>query len=616
MSALAPVVRLVRRSSGPRGVGKLPLFVCMLAAVAFSSRAWADNPAVEVNDVTFEIGFAKYSAKLVELRGSNLSGAEFKELLTELSKGVSAEALAKLSAESITIPDLALEETIAGNHQLAHYLDVKLTGIQAGKVAAYSVASGALGSDLANGQTMVGTMRGMGGTDVDLPAIARVFAGASSDPAAPQVPLYGTSFADGFEFKMSHADISVGKTTVDDIRGRPLAKPLTEILDKLPKPHAPGEPLSPEDQKAAVGFLPDILDLYAAFSIGKMDMRDFKMTLHGDKDLPIPTVSIALSRYAMTDYANSRIGELAIEGLDIAPPNGKFHLGNFSLKGLEFREALAGMSTLMKKQASQPPGAPPSPEDVRLVKMPKFDGLSFADVNADFAMPPQPGQADTAAEPLRFSIANFDLKPEFWPDGLPKSLSGGLDHLTFSPPPSVPDGDILTAAGFDQFDVSSKVEAQWDEPGQKLTIGTAHLEGKDLGSQTAAATIDNVASDAFSSDPLARQTAWLGALIKSARVSLENKKFFDLMIAYQARHANKPVAEFRSDFVAGVSAALPALLGDSPAAKTLGEAVTTFLNDPKSLDVAFTSKEGIGALDAVMPDQILDKVDLTATANQ
>jgi len=276
-----PVLRPLRGVAG----------LLILGAALQAGAARAGSGTVGVEDVSFGIGFSKYTAKHLDLTDSSLSGADLKALLADIAKSGSADSISKLDAGSIVIPDLALDQNVAGMHQLAHYKNVKLTDIRAGKVGSYSIESGAIGGDMGNGQTMTGVLHRLGGTDIDLPALVRVFTQASADGNAPMQPLYGTAYADGYEIKSPQFTISVGKVTMSGISGRPLKTSLTEIFAKMPKPKKPGTQPAPEDEKAALAFFPAFLDLYAAFSIAKTEFHDLKVVTAGDpRRIPLACV--------------------------------------------------------------------------------------------------------------------------------------------------------------------------------------------------------------------------------------------------------------------------------------------------------------------------------------
>jgi len=242
--------------------------------------------------------------------------------------------------------------------------------------------------------------------------------------------------------------------------------------------------------------------------------------------------------------------------------------------------------------------------------------LTIADMSADFIAPASPGDPEAQPQPVQFSLASFVTRPELWDSGLPKSLLIQLDHLIVKVPPGVQNADVLTAAGFDKVDVSSKFDVAWDEKAQRLTIGAVNVSGKDLGSVTVAATLDNVPPEAFNGDQFTRQAAWLGALLKSHDLKIENQKLYDIIFATQAKQTGKTADEVKSDLITAASVGIPQILGNSPNAKALGDAIAKFLASPKNLHIAIISKDGLGVADMAAPNQIMDKVELSAKANE
>jgi hypothetical protein len=71
--------------------------------------------------------------------------------------------------------------------------------------------------------------------------------------------------------------------------------------------------------------------------------------------------------------------------------------------------------------------------------------------------------------------------------------------------------------------------------------------------------------------------------------------------------------------VAGAAVGIPAMMGNSPASKAIGNAVAKFLADPKTLRISARSRDGLGASDLMMlsdPLALLDKVEISASANE
>ena len=589
-------------------------FVALVIAtvLGFAAVAKADDGTVVVDDLSFEVGIVKYTIRHLEASGTSMSATGIKTLFSRLGTPDAAGQLAQLEANSIVIPEITLEQTIGQNTTTTHYHDVKLSDVHAGKVGAYSIATGEFTGAITTGQSLQGTIHGIAGTDIDLPNLIRVYTQADADASAPLKLLYGSAAIDGMSFKTPMVEMSFGKSVMSDIRGRPLSRPLADILAQMPPQPRPGEPPSPEAQKAAMAFLVSVIGIYGAFSVDKTEMHDVKIIATGDPDKQM-TFSTSIARITMTDYANSRIGEMDFDGLDVTPPMGKFHLGRFLVKGFDFRDWLASLSQIMQQIAADPAAAQIAASQMR---SPKVEDLSVSDFVADFIPPAQPSDPNPQPQPMHMALTNFDLRPVLAANGLPKSFSSTVDHFVFSLPPNIPDSEALAAAGFDKIDISCKLDAQWDEATQRLTIATATLEGANLGKLSIAATADNIPPEAFNGDQFMRQAAWLGALIKSADIRLDNDKLLGIVLAGQAKQMDKTVDEARSELITAAAMGIPALLGNSPAVKVLGDAVAKFLADPKSLHVALNSKDGIGAGDIAAPEQILDKMELKATANE
>jgi hypothetical protein len=102
-------------------------------------------------------------------------------------------------------------------------------------------------------------------------------------------------------------------------------------------------------------------------------------------------------------------------------------------------------------------------------------------------------------------------------------------------------------------------------------------------------------------------------------LTLENKGLFERVIASESRKAKKSPEELRREYGMAAAIAVPAMLGNAPAAKTLGQAVARFVAKPGRLTISMTAKDpaGLGIADLAAtpePAAILDKLEITATA--
>ncbi len=701
----------------------------LLAAAIALLAAPAAAATVGIDDVVLDMGIGKYVIKHMDVTDSTLNADEIKALFTGKATGSLVEQFAKFSAKSIVIPEMQFDQSYGPISQSLVYRDGKITDIVNGVVGQIDFGSATLTAKMPDGKPMGAVMRGIHASKLDLAAGARMVTEAATSSDMPLQPLYSATSIDSYTITLPNLDISMGPATARDLKGRPLTIPLVELFKKLPVPPKDGEKPSLEEMKTLTDFMSGILDVYAAFAIGGMELNDLKVNFTGDpaggvdpvtflmkrvsltdladanlgdltvegidiksakgsahlgkyqlsrfdfkpmlasiaammkylpqledqqKGAPPPPeflkaildvytnyslgkleisdlgfeipedpatgkpVSIAMARFAITDIAKARIGDIALQGVDVRAPQGKLRLGNWSLRGLDYREFLSGIGDYVTSITSMTPGPDGqiAPPDMTKLKMPRLDEMRIDGIDVDTLTPPDAATPEAAPTPVKFSLGAFSIRPGYHASGLPSALAMTADHLKFVFPPDKPEFEMARAAGINDVDLSSKIDAGWNEATQQLKIGEFALSGEGLGKVFVSGTLDNVPREAFIGDEFVRQAAMLGVILTSAEVRVENSTLFQKVLAMQAKQAGQSEAEMKSALIAGAAVGIPTLLGNSPAARTLANAIAKFLADPRTLIVKASAKDGVGAGDIAAPDKILDKVDLTATANE
>ena len=444
----------------------------------------------------------------------------------------------------------------------------------------------------------------------------------TGDPAAGAEPFgvslkrlslknYGDSrlgelTAEGFDVTAAKTTAHLGKYQLRDYDFKKALASAAMMMKILPQLEDKGKAPPPE-------FLTAILDMYRSISLGKFEMTDFSLnTEEAETGKP---VSVALSRFAISDFINARVGEIVLDGIDVKTEQGKVHLGKSALRGFDFKDLLASFGDFMGKMTPGPDGVV-TPPDVSQLKMPKVEEFRIEDISADVMTPPSEDSPEAGPTQVKGSLALFSLRPDLGPLGVPKQLTMVLDHLKMTLPPNDPTMAIARSAGVEEVDLSSKFEGGWNDVTQQLKIGGLSVTGEGLGKFALSGVIDNVPKEAFFGDEFVRQAALLGAVVKSAEIKVENSSLLQKIIVAQAKQSGQSESEMKSALIAGAAVGIPVMLGNSPAAKALANAIAKFLADPKTLHITASAKEGIGASDIAAPDKILDKVDLTATANE
>ncbi len=413
------------------------------------------------------------------------------------------------------------------------------------------------------------------------------------------------STIEGFKMTLPTGTFRVGKYSIKDVAFKDYLDGLKLLLAKIAE--APGA--KPPSDIFTVLRAPT----FKSFRIAGVD-ADFIEPPSLDNAGQAPQLGrFALRQFSMTDFADAKLGELALEGAEIGAPMGKLHLGKLAIRGLDYKDALASFMDLMAKgtQAAEQ-GAEPSMAGDLQIKLPRLGEFLVSDLSGDVPATPSPETTEAKPGRIVFSLAGLNLKPVLADDGTPKSISFSLDHFVTSIPQGLPGTAEL---GVDAVDLSSKIDASYDKAAQVLSIDKLSMDSAGLGGAALTAKLGSVPPEAFSTNKLMAEAAWLGAVIKSIDIRANNTGLLQKILTMQAKQSGKPEGEIREGLIAAAAVGIPQLLGNSPAAKTVANAIAKFLADPKTLHIEASSKDGIGASDAVEPDKILDKMELKASAN-
>jgi hypothetical protein len=335
----------------------------------------------------------------------------------------------------------------------------------------------------------------------------------------------------------------------------------------------------------------------------------------------VQPVNGKIDRVTMSDFANSKIGEIAIHGVDFGAAPNKLHLGGFVLRGFDFKPTLASVAGMLSALAQDPAAAAQDPARLA-IGIPHLDEIAFTDLDANVVPPATPnpdGQSDAtpaAQAPQHVVLGSMSLKLGNWLAGAPTKFGYALDHFKFDLPADDPKLQDFTSAGITQLDVSTHANGAWDADKQEFNLPGADLGAVGLGKVTLSATASGITSDAFSTDSGKRQAALMNATVTSANVAIENEGGLQKIIAAEARQQGKTPEDIKKGLLAGLTAGVPPSIADSEAFKELVAAIQKFCDDPKSLHVTITSKDGIGAADMATPEGLMDKIQLKATANE
>ena len=173
--------------------------------------------------------------------------------------------------------------------------------------------------------------------------------------------------------------------------------------------------------------------------------------------------------------------------------------------------------------------------------------------------------------------------------------------------------------GYGNLDLSFATTASWNEPGSELVVREISVRGNEMGSATLRGVLANVGRDVFNPDTAVALVALAGATARNLDLTLENKGLFERVMAQAAVKQRKSSEDLRREYGMAAAIAVPSILGNSTAAKTVGQAVARFVAKPGRLNISARAKDpaGLGLADFVAtpePAALLDKLEVTATA--
>jgi hypothetical protein len=242
--------------------------------------------------------------------------------------------------------------------------------------------------------------------------------------------------------------------------------------------------------------------------------------------------------------------------------------------------------------------------------------LSGLEFNAPAKAGNPPASQATAA--MKIGLGEFVIDVRAQENGTPSDLRIAIEKLSAPVPREDPSSKQLLDLGYTQLEASSRIDIGWDRGKSEISLRETGFEGRDMLNFRLSGTLGNAGKDLFASDIALMQVAALGLNLQSLQLRLENLGLFDRVLQAEARKAGKEPAALRRDWSALAAIALPAMLGDSPAAKTSAGAIARFIASPRVLTISATAQPGgIGLADVIAagdPKAVLGRIDIKADA--
>ncbi|MCF4124338.1 hypothetical protein [Methylobacterium sp. SyP6R] len=575
-------------------------------AQAQGAPALAQDASVALEEVVLPLGPVTLKAPKLELRGTALSRDETRAILDPAGPAPWRTRLEKLSAREIVIPVLRVEQPVGGRVQVAVYHDVVAKDVAAGRIGTLE-AGGATLTVEGPGPDAAGAYGRLSAREVDLPGLARLFTEPGGPGAAP-IRVYGGVTAediamtgpDGAAFRIARIDAR-------DLIGRPTTIPWAESVRALAEGagQGAGKAEGPERSRLS-GLAADLLD---GIDIGGLELSGISFAAPGGGPKPNPVqASLARLTYGTEDGA----GRMKAEGLKVDAASGRVALKELTFSGLSLKPVLEGLRRAAAGPLDQAELRRYAPSVGRVA----LDGLDV-DLPADAA----PTDPLAASGPLRFAVRNAALAMSDPHDGVPTASHFTFDGFTCAVPPgtTAPVLADLSGLGYTALDLSGSLDARWDEAAREVSFRDVTLTGKDMGTARITGTIGGIGKEVFDPEPMVSSLALLGASAKTLALTLENGGLFQRFVDQQAKAQSLKPEELQREYGTAAMLGIPAVLGGSPSAKALGQAVSRFVVKPGRLSVSAAAKDpgGLGLMDfstAPSPGKIFDRLNVNATA--
>lgn len=557
---------------------------------------------VTLTDLVITTAPATYRLPRAVFAGVSLSRDELARLMDPNGAEPAAARLARLNARQVTIPELVIEQQVAGGRAVTTYRDVVLRDVAGGRIGSLATPGGTVTADGANAPS--GTYGAVTGTDLDLPGILALYTERAGAAPAPLRRLYGAltlqdmTLRDpkGFEVRLARAEAR-------DVQGRPTPESWNGTLARLAEIKPEAKP-TPEQTQRMMGALADVLD---AFEIGGAEMTGLVV-----RDTGKANTEVKVARLAYAGGTAERRSDARVEGVEVTAPDARVAIGRLQVMGFSYGSSLRAAAEMGGRKPEEMSGA----ELRRLI--PQLGTIRVEDVRLEG---PDPSAPAGAGAPMRYALRALELTADRQVNAIPTNIRYSLQGLSLSLPPDTSDAGLKTLIdlGYRDLDISMLVAATWEEAAGEVALQEVSLRGAEMGTVTLRGTLGGVGRDAFNPDSAVATVALLGATAKSLNVVVENTGLFDKVLASESRRQGKPAEAIRREYAGAAAVGIPAVLGNSAAARSIGQAVARFVAAPKRLTVSLRAKEpaGFGFADFAalnQPTEVLDRLDVSAIA--
>jgi hypothetical protein len=323
-----------------------------------------------------------------------------------------------------------------------------------------------------------------------------------------------------------------------------------------------------------------------------------------------------LDRLTLADFGDAKIGEFSFAGFSTTTADGiRVSLDNLAFRGFDMsatRARLRAAATDIERpvEEANPRELMPNLREFSL------SGFEYRGAGSGGAIVAGAGRGGNSVRIGKIEMRGSDVY-----QGMPTAITASMDGLSFDVSATASDDTLRTIAGlgYSRVDVASRMDVAWRQSAQELAVNEMSVSAGGMGAWKLKGLLTNVSKDLFAPEPAVAQAAALSALMKNVDLAVTDQGLLNRMIANEAKRSNRTPDAVRSEWVTAAAVGIPAALGDAPAGRTLGSAVSKFIASPKTLHITAAAPNGIGAAELMLfsqdPAAFLKRMDVQASVD-
>ena len=493
----------------------------------------------------------------------------------ELPAGLGA--VGELDAAELRIPTFTVAydaPAVDGQQQrvTGTYSDLVLHDVEDG------VARG--GGSIGNFQvtTADGIELAVGPTSVDYLDLARAIALYSPNETAPSEPLsllYSNLRTEGATVAGEAFACTLAPGGAGELSARPLRYSANQLIEAIAAIDRAEQNSREPPADAITTIMLGYVDILTAFRSSPTVFEGLACGATGDQDdFTLTTGTLRVDGLVPEIYPG-----FSLDDFDLAKDDGWLRFGNATWKPTDLSGAVAAV-----RAAEDQLGLEWLSENWRQL-VPAMEGFALSAFDMSL-----PNADDPAGAPIAVSVRAMDLTLGSYVNGIPTDIAASGDGISFAITGEA-ESELFRAAGIERLDLGYDVAARWIEEEQLISVARAALRAEGLGSLAVGADLGNAVPDLFATNDATALAAVEQLNVRELRLELENDGFLPALLAFGAADEGL-TPEVYTRRLAAVAVGLPvAVLGATPEALKVGEALAAFFNGAPRLSLTFTATD-------------------------